>query len=91
MPKKYRFRKVYFICIDKQVIKPSDRVETFYKFRADAEAEANNQLSNYRPYQINNPSYKLPNIGAEGFFLVHESLYEEILKAFDRVELKVIK
>ncbi|MBD1364425.1 hypothetical protein IDJ77_11455 [Mucilaginibacter sp. ZT4R22] len=84
MPKKYRFRKVYFVCRNNQVYSSSARTEPSFLFKKDAEQLKKTHEDEYKPYVINSPSFVPPPFTVEGFYLVHESLYNELLKQFDK-------
>jgi hypothetical protein len=75
--KKYRFRKVYFQCADKKVMEPHHQFTNAYQYKEHA-------LKNFEARETHmlweDKSKPLPKRSVEGFYLVHESLFDEILK-----------
>ena len=72
--RKFRFRKMYFICENKQVIKPElHRVHAFqHKKHADEIlAQMDKSVKNWH---VGKPPI---TYSVEGFYLVHESLFDE--------------
>lgn len=78
--KNYRFRKMYFICTDNLVIKPDTRMTNAYQFREDAEALIENRITHFMWEDKTKP---VPQRKVEAFYLVHESLFNEILASFE--------
>ena len=80
--KKYRFRKVYFVCENKSVFGDYSTVNCFKDGDHAKEQEVfkqkkANEEANLE-WQKGKPA---PVFKTEGFYLVHESLYDELLKA----------
>ena len=79
MKKRYRFRKVYFICQDKRIL-PADVImymSTAYRTREAAEA-------NFRPRDPNQrmaweKNVHIPVESIEAFYMVPAALYGEVL------------
>ncbi|WP_285055162.1 hypothetical protein [Pedobacter ginsengisoli] len=82
MPKKYHFRKMHFICTDNRVIEPEHEFVPAFQYRKYAETIRVQQQPSGR-YEWEDKNKPIPKKTVEGFYLVHESLYEEILKAHD--------
>jgi len=73
---------MYFVCKDNQVISPDVGRTNCWQHRKDAETiEKQNTRTNVFQWEKRTtpPVYK-----TEGFYLVHESLYEDIIKPHDR-------
>ena len=88
-PKKYRFRKLYFICENNQVIngiyemvKAYRRKEYADSVRDGQERMAEDELSKY--WAKNEKPIRIKKV--EGFYLVHESLFDELLKDHSKDE-----
>ncbi|SFW15697.1 hypothetical protein [Chitinophaga sancti] len=79
--KKYRFRKMYFICDNNQVIAANIAMTCAYQFKDDAVQIAKQRTGHFI---WENQSEPVPLRKVEGFFLVHETLFDEILKQFTR-------
>ena len=77
MGKKYRFRKMYFICEDNKIITPEVWATNAYQYQDKAMAIAR-QKSKTRGMYIVNEKPLVHTV--EGFYLVHESLFEALLK-----------
>lgn len=78
---KYRFRKIYFICENKRVIEPNVHATNAYQHKEHADAILSQRDTSVKMWDINKP----PRVySVEGFYLVHESLYEKILKEYCR-------
>lgn len=77
--KKYSFRKMYFQCADKKVIDPGIQFTNAYQYREPAVSNLETRTSHYMWEDETKP---LPIRTVEGFYLVHESLFDEILKPF---------
>lgn len=75
---KYCFRKMYFICENNKVIEHNVQATNAYQHREHADAILGQRDTSVKMWEVNKPpkTYKV-----EGFYLVHESLYEELLKA----------
>lgn len=82
MAKKYRFRKMYFICEDKRVIEPPIEFTTSFRRKEYADTILKDQGE--RSYLYLWEKGPLPVKSVEGFYLVHESLFEEILKEYSK-------
>ena len=81
MPK-YRFRKMYFICENKQVIKDNVLMTNAYRKRETAEQVCKDQdayNSREKLWMKDKPEIVR---SVEGFYLVPEALYEEVLRRF---------
>lgn len=91
MAKKYRFRKVYFVCRDKEVVPANARDTIAYKWESDAVQDAENQTASYAPYADKNRFWKAPDFTVQGFYLVHESLYDEVIEPHQKYTITVIK
>ncbi|MBD1364396.1 hypothetical protein IDJ77_11305 [Mucilaginibacter sp. ZT4R22] len=81
--KKRRFRKVWFVCCDNSVMSEYKCVNAFSTQEHALQQEA------LRNRQEMDNATKMWNQGkerrvhkAQGFYLVHESLFDEILKAW---------
>ncbi|MBW8683046.1 hypothetical protein [Chitinophaga rhizophila] len=81
--KRYRFRLMYFHCTNNQVISPNTHMTNAYQFKETAEKAINNRSF---PYMWENREQRPPQSRIEGFYLVHESLYDLILKPFVKEE-----
>ena len=68
---------MYFICENKRVITPEVHATTTYQYKTVADEVLANKDKSVKMWEINNPP-KFYSV--EGFYLVHESLFEEILK-----------
>lgn len=75
--RKYRFRKMYFICENKQVIQPNVWATTAHQYRDKAQAVFDQKDKTVKQWQANQPPI---HHSLEGFYLVHESLFDEVLK-----------
>lgn len=78
---KYRFRKMYFVCEDKKVINPNVHMTQAYQYKgtADQVCKERERRTHKEWEDKTNP---VPVETVEGFYLVHESLFEEILKKY---------
>lgn len=84
MKKKYRFRKMYFKCHDKRVIEDCYEMTNAFRRREYIEGIIKyNDMGEGHRYLWERDTYK-PKVSVEGFYLVHESLFEEILKEWAR-------
>ncbi|ADY51460.1 hypothetical protein Pedsa_0888 [Pseudopedobacter saltans DSM 12145] len=83
MEKKYRFRKIYFQCEDNRVINPSYQFTTAFQHREYAEKNLKDSTRSHL-YIWEDQNKPIPKRSVEGFYLVHESLFEEILKKYSR-------
>lgn len=81
--KKYRFRKMYFLCEDKRVISPNVRMATAFQYREDAEAVLRERLIRENggtlAYMQNKP---LPSLSVEEFYFVPAQVFKEVLSSF---------
>ena len=80
MGKKYRFRKMYFLCQNKKVISPNVSFTNAYQFKEYAEQILNEKVVRDYHYMFEDSSIPLPKETVEGFYLVPEALFELILK-----------
>ena len=77
---KYKFRKMYFICQDKKVIDPNIEFTNAYQHREYADnvcSDANKRKTHFLWEDKTKP---IPVRSVEGFYLVPEKLYDEILR-----------
>jgi hypothetical protein len=74
---KYRFRKMYFICENKRVVAPNVHTATAHQYKDKAGEILAQRPPGTMLWNVNKPPkvYTL-----EGFCLVHESLFDELLK-----------
>lgn len=91
MAKKYRFRKVYFVCQDKKVFSSSTKVAPSFLFKEDAEHVRKIDENELFPYKSSNPHWKSPVFTIEAFYLVHESLYKELLEEHQKITMRLVK
>lgn len=76
MAKRFKFRKMYIVCQDGQVIGSNIAMTNIYKKKEDADNVRNNwQQHNHKMWD--DPTKPLPKFTVEAFYLVHESLFEE--------------
>jgi hypothetical protein len=74
---KYCFRRLYFICENKRVIEPNVHATTAHQYRDKAENTLAQKDTAVKMWDVNKP----PRIyTVEGFYLVHESLFDTLLK-----------
>ena len=79
--KSYRFRKMYFICTDKQVISPNTHMTNAYQFLETANKVCEqNQRHGHKMWE--DKTKPAPVDTVEGFYLVPESLFEEMLEKY---------
>jgi hypothetical protein len=86
MPKQYRFRLIYVICEDNRLIEPFEMVN-IYKRRSYAESVCKSkqqyeEAESKMQYRINDRRVSQHKV--HGFYLVHESLFDEILKKYSK-------
>jgi hypothetical protein len=80
MPK-YCFRKMYFICENKRVISPDVQRTNAFQHKEIADAILSQKDTSVKMWDVNKP----PKVfTVEGFYLVHESLFDEILKEYSK-------
>lgn len=72
---------MFFRCIDNKVIPDNVAMVHIYKRKEDAETVVKQRNTHMIWEDKTKP---VPVEKVEGFFLVHESLYDEILKKFDK-------
>lgn len=74
---KYRFRKMYFICENNKVIEPNVGATNAYQYKKTVDDILKQRDTTVKMWDVGKPPkvYKV-----EGFYLVHESLFDEILK-----------
>lgn len=77
--KKYRFRKMYFICTDKKVIEPNTHMTNAYQNIETAQRVCK-ERSGGTHKMWDDKTKPVPVNTVEGFYLVHESLFDKILK-----------
>ncbi|SDG68030.1 hypothetical protein SAMN05421827_109138 [Pedobacter terrae] len=75
---KYKFRKMFFICRDKKVIAPNVGMTQAYQLRETAEQVCKDRTTHMIWEDQSKP---IPKESVEGFYLVPEALYNEILKS----------
>jgi hypothetical protein len=78
--KKYRFRKMYFHCNDKRVIDPQFEFTTAFQHKEYADRILEQQGHRTTHYMYEDATKPLPVKSVEGFYLVPEKLFEEVLK-----------
>jgi hypothetical protein len=80
---KHKFRKVYFVCRDNKIM-PQSQGSFTSAFSTESHAVEQEQFHNKKELdnakQMWNEGKQMPVHKAHGFYLVHESLYEKILK-----------
>jgi len=79
--KKYRFRKMFFRCIDNKVIEDNITMTNAYRQREDAQSVVESRRTHKMWEDKTKP---VPVEKVEGFYLVHESLFEEVLKKYSK-------
>ncbi|TWI87761.1 hypothetical protein LX66_1832 [Chitinophaga japonensis] len=80
MKKSYKIRKMSFICQDGRVIEPNIHMTNAYQFREIAEAVCRERQPTGRyMWEVGRP---IPKLTVEDFYLVHASLFKEILQPF---------
>lgn len=75
---RYKFRKMYFICENKRVISPNVGRTNAYQFKETADSVLESQKRSFQYLWENSNPTKVNSV--EGFYLVPEALYEEVLK-----------
>lgn len=83
MQKKYRFRKIYFICNNKLVIEDCYEVTNAFRRKEYAEKLLESRGKKEHYYLWEDRSVPLPVKTVEEFYLVPAALYEKILKDHD--------
>jgi hypothetical protein len=78
--KKYRFRKMYFICNDNKVIDPEYQVTNAFQYEDYGKRILEQQGKRDFHYMHEDKSIPLPVKTLQGFYLVPEQLFEDILK-----------
>lgn len=82
MGKKYKFRKVYFICEDNKVFaQPYEAIHCFRREEYCKTVCVQQQMlkmDNSKMMWMHDK--RIPEMTPHGFYLVHESLFDEILK-----------
>jgi len=88
--KKYRFRKVYFIVPDNSVFGKGYELVNCYRKEQHVKKICVQQqrIANDEATKWWAKSQKIPILKVEGFYLVHESLFEEILEMWCKQEIK---
>lgn len=80
MKKPYKVRKMSFICEDGRVIAPNVHMTNAYQFREIAETVCKQkQPTGKYTWQEGKP---IPKVTVEDFYLVHASLFNEVLEPF---------
>lgn len=74
---------MFFVCEDKKVISPNVHMTQAYQFKTTADQVANERQRD-RVKLWENQSKPVPKQTVEGFYLVPEALYDEILKVYDK-------
>jgi hypothetical protein len=81
--KKYKVRKMYFICRDKQVISPDVGITNAYQHKNTAATVCKQRQDHYKDtnfaWMKNQP---IPVYSVEGFYLVHEDIFKQGWAAF---------
>jgi len=72
--RKFRFRKMYFICENKQVIEPNVHMTNAYQYKHIADTVLSQWDTEPKLWDAGKPPIKY---SVEGFYLVHESLFEQ--------------
>jgi len=72
--RKFRFRKMYFICENKQVIAHNVQRTNAYQHKKNADEILAQMDTSVKMWQVGKPPV---TYSVEGFYLVHESLFEE--------------
>lgn len=72
---------MFFQCTDKKVIEPNVSMTNAYQHKEAAESNLASRTSHWEWEDKTKP---VPVNTVEGFYLVHESLYDEIIKPFDK-------
>ena len=75
---------MYFICHDKKVISPNVQMTSAYQKKEIAEQVAKERFSSGRTSHMDweDKSKPVEVVSVEGFYLVPEALYNEVLKKF---------
>ena len=75
---------MYFVCEDKKVISPNVHMTQAYQFKktADQVCDDRNKAQGDVHKLWDDESKPLPKHTVEGFYLVPEALYDEILKKY---------
>jgi len=76
MPK-YHFRKMYFICENKRIVEPNVKTAVAHQDKAYADTILAQKDTSVKMWDVNKPPTAYT---VEGFYLVHERLFEELLK-----------
>lgn len=84
--KKYRFRKMYFICQNMKVIAPNVQATNAYQKKELADKILQQSLAREPEDAYWNKGKPTPKKTVEGFYLVHESYFDEILKLWVKDE-----
>ncbi|WP_256013147.1 hypothetical protein [Desertivirga xinjiangensis] len=82
MPKKYRFRKMFFVCEDKKVISPDTHMTSAYQFKSTADQVCSDRTKRTTHFEWEDKTKPVRVSTVEGFYLVHESFYDEVLKKY---------
>lgn len=79
---KHKFRKMYFICEDKKVIETDVHMTQAYQYKKHADQVCKERSQRAEHYLWEDKTKPLPKHTVEGFYLVPEALYDEILKKY---------
>jgi len=74
MAKKFKFRKMYFHCTDGKVIEENVEMTWAYRKRETAQSTLKTSPTHMMWEDKKKP---IPKKSVEGFYLVHESLFEK--------------
>ncbi|RZJ83792.1 MAG: hypothetical protein EOO20_22155 [Chryseobacterium sp.] len=76
MAKRFKFRKMYFVCEDGKVIEDNIAMTNAYKDREVAQTVCDSRTQqNHKMWDDKTKPF--PKHTVEGFYLVHESLFEK--------------
>lgn len=79
MSGKYRFRKMFFICYDNRVIADEYEFTNAYKRKEYVDKIAHVKQEDIKYPKLWEKDKHKPKVSVEGFYLVHESLFDELL------------
>lgn len=80
MGKKYRFRLVFFNCFDNKAIDEQYEMTNTFTRRDYAESIARGQREREKNPNMWEKGRRVRKVSTEGFYLVHESLFNELLE-----------
>ena len=84
MKKKYRFRKVYFNCYDNKAMEEEYEMTNVFRRREYALSIAKGQRERENNKYLWEKDKPIRKVSTEGFYLVHESLFDELLREHAR-------